>query len=133
MRGLVGICVLVFVLQGCATKQYGRVQELTPTETKFYSCRDVMIEMEKVKAFENQIEDTGGTDWKTVAGFLGDFGIGNGMAKDDAKASARARRSDLEALWVNKSCQGSLSFDPVIQSEEPESSEELSSEVSVTE
>jgi len=28
-----------------------------------------------------QIDDAGKTDYRTVAGFHGDFGIGNGMAK----------------------------------------------------
>jgi hypothetical protein len=117
-RSIVLVVGLSFVVSACATKQYGRVQGISEAERQMYSCRDIILEMEKVKAFENQIEDTGATDWRTVAGFLGDFGIGNGMAKDEARASARLRRTDLEGLWIRKACTGNLELPIVANSDD---------------
>ena len=91
-------------LSACATKQYGRVQPVTSAEEELYTCREISLELEKIRAFELQIDETGDFDFKTVAGFLGDFGLGNSMAKSDAKASARERRTGLEDLHRQKEC-----------------------------
>ncbi|MGK3295947.1 hypothetical protein ACSLNR_29120, partial [Escherichia coli] len=39
---------------------------------------------------------------RTVLGFLGDFGIGNGMAKGEARKKAANRLNQLEALKAAK-------------------------------
>ncbi len=96
--------VICLSLTGCATKQYGRAQALSDVEKKHYSCREITLELEKVRQFERQIDETGSFDGKTALGFLGDFGIGNGMAKSDARKSAKTRRLDLETLQANRNC-----------------------------
>lgn len=105
MKGIILISAVVIVgLTGCATKQYGRVQGLSDVEKANYTCREITLELEKVRQFERQIDETGKFDGKTALGFLGDFGIGNAMAKSDARKSASVRRLDLESLQANRNC-----------------------------
>jgi hypothetical protein len=104
MKKLLLVCAATLVLSACATKQYGRVQELSSTEKELYTCREIQLEYDKLAQFESQIDETGGFNGKTVLGFLGDFGIGNGMAKKDARVSARERREDLDNLSARKQC-----------------------------
>ena len=82
--------------------------KVSAVERQQYTCREVAIELEKVKQFERQIEETGDFDAKTVFGFLGDLGIGNGMAKTDAKKSLRLRRTGLEDLSIGKGCDSTI-------------------------
>ncbi len=98
------VLATALMMSACATKQYGRVQGLSDVEKKHYSCREIAIELEKVRQFELQIEETGKFDGRTALGFLGDFGIGNSMAKSDATRSAKIRRYDLESLQANNNC-----------------------------
>ena len=42
-------------------------------------------EIAKTRSVQQEIEATGEFDGRTVLGFLGDFGIGNGMAKGEAR------------------------------------------------
>jgi len=104
MKNIALILALPLLVSACATKQYGRVQELSSAEKELYTCREIQLEYDKLDQFEKQIDETGDFDAKTVFGFLGDFGIGNGMAKKDARKSARARREDLDNLSAHKSC-----------------------------
>jgi len=53
---------------------------------------------------QNEINATGQFDGRTVLGFLGDFGIGNGMAKSEAQKKSTARLNQLESLKAVK-CQ----------------------------
>ena len=45
-------------------------------------------EIAKTRSVQQEIEATGEFDGRTVLGFLGDFGIGNGMAKGEARKSS---------------------------------------------
>ena len=101
-----GIVVLVVALAmsaGCATKRYGRMQAVTDTEAQYYDCKDIEIELAKIAAFRQEIADAE-MDGRSVAAFLGDFGIGNAMEKDDALDSAAAREADLLELKTEKGC-----------------------------
>lgn len=67
------------------------------------NCHDIKTEIAKTRSIQQEIEKTGQFDGKTVPGFMGDFGIGNGIAKDDAGAKATVRLSQLTALQ-EKNC-----------------------------
>ena len=59
-------------------------------------------EISKVNQFLLQVEEGAEIDWRSVAGFLGDWGIGNAMEKNNAVKSARERLAELEALKYEK-------------------------------
>ncbi len=101
--GLVVVLLAIALNTGCATKRYGRMQAVTETEAQYYDCRDIEIELAKIAAFRQEIADAE-MDGRSVAAFLGDFGIGNAMEKDDALDSAAEREEDLLGLKTEKGC-----------------------------
>lgn len=65
------------------------------------NCHDIKTEIAKTRSIEQEIEKTGEFDGKTILGFLGDFGIGNGIAKGDAREKVSARLGQLMRLQEN--------------------------------
>ncbi|MDH1792389.1 hypothetical protein N5D45_11220 [Stenotrophomonas sp. GD03819] len=96
--------VLVISVSGCATKRYGRLQPLTGYETLNYSCEQIRIELSKVDAFDRQVEQQAKFSGMSVASFLGDFGIGNVMERNEAKRTSIERRSQLQSAFAAKRC-----------------------------
>lgn len=92
------------ILSGCATKQYGRMQPLSAGELSMYNCRDIALELSKVDAFDAQVRDQGGFDGKSALGVLGDFGIGNSIARGGAEKSSYERRRELQMLSAQRGC-----------------------------
>ncbi|WP_338659216.1 hypothetical protein [Yersinia intermedia] len=88
----------IFLLAGCATKQYPQASSVTGEEVTAMDCKSVQLEIAKTHSIQNEIEKTGDFDGRTVLGALGDFGIGNGMAKSEARRKAQARLEQLESL-----------------------------------
>ncbi len=103
MRVLVLFSCIVLVF-GCATKRYGRLQPVSATEAQLYDCRDIEIELAKVNAFREQIAEADNINMASVAGFLGDFGIGNTMEHSEALDTATVRESQLRELQAEKGC-----------------------------
>lgn len=96
--------LLVTSVSGCATKRYGRLQPLTGYETLNYSCEQIRIELSKVDAFDRQVEQQAKFSGMSVASFLGDFGIGNVMERNEAKRTSIERRSQLQSAFAAKRC-----------------------------
>lgn len=96
--------VSLLTLSGCATKQYPQAPQVTPEESSAFTCEDIEKEIVKTKSIQEEIERTGGFDGRTVLGVLGDFGIGNGMAKSNAREKVDTRMKQLESLRRTK-CQ----------------------------
>lgn len=94
----------VSLLAGCATKQYPQSPAMTVAEADAFQCKDVEVELVKAESIKREIESTGQFDGRTVLGFLGDFGIGNGLAKADASEKVNARIQQLQAIKPMK-CQ----------------------------
>lgn len=92
------------IVSGCATKQYGRMQPLSAAELSMYNCRDIALELSKVDAFDQQVRDQGGFDGRSALGVLGDFGIGNSIAKGGAEKSSYERRRELQSLSAQRGC-----------------------------
>ena len=103
MRGIL-VAAMALAITGCATKQYGRLQPVSAFEMSSYSCRDIAIELSKVEAFDEQIREQSGFDGRSALGVLGDFGLGNSMAKGSAEKSAIERRRQLAMLGAQKGC-----------------------------
>lgn len=104
MRKTIVIVAAVLALGGCATKQYGRLQPLSSVEMHDYTCRDIAIELSKVDAFDEQIRDESRFNGASALGVLGDFGIGNSIAKGGAEKSSIERRRELNMLAAQKGC-----------------------------
>ena len=103
MKKRILVIPLILLLTSCATKQYPLAATVTPEESALMDCRDLKVEIAKTRGIQQKIEKTGKFDGKTVLGFFGDFGIGNGIAKSDARADAAVRLSQLMQLQ-EKNC-----------------------------
>jgi hypothetical protein len=101
------ILTAVFIAS-CATKQYPIEAQVAPSEAAMYSCHDLALELVKCDQVEQQINQTGETDVKSVMGFLGDFGIGNGMAKSHAREALATRRAELHDAQLQKGCMNDI-------------------------
>lgn len=101
MKKIAVIIPFVLLLSACATKQYPQAAAVSGEESALMNCHDIKTEIAKTRSIQQEIEKTGQFDGKTVLGFLGDFGIG--IAKDDARAKATVRLSQLTALQ-EKNC-----------------------------
>lgn len=97
----------ILMLSGCATKQYPQAPAMTSAEADSFDCRDVGVELAKAQSIKHEIDATGQFDGRTVLGVLGDFGVGNGMAKSDAYKKVDARIQQLEAIKPLK-CKDSM-------------------------
>ena len=98
------ILLLALGLTSCATKRYGRLQPITAAEKAAMSCGDIEVEISKVEGFRQQITEGAEIDWKSAAGFLGDFGIGNAMEKNAAEKTATERMNELLEIRSEKGC-----------------------------
>ena len=89
---------------GCATKRYGRMQELSCAERTHYTCQEIEVELAKVVEFRRQIAKGAEIDMASVGAFLVDLGIGNAMEKSAAERTAAQREADLPDLKASKGC-----------------------------
>jgi hypothetical protein len=95
--------VVTMSLGGCATKRYGRQIELSDVEKQSLGCKELDVEIAKVRAFQDQVNKEG-FDGRDVLGILGDFGIGNAMERSDALKSAEKRLEQLNEQRRLKNC-----------------------------
>lgn len=106
MRALVLILAASVALTGCATKRYGRATGLSPFEREAYTCREIEIELAKADALQAQITSGAKIDLASIAGWLGDFGLGNAIERSTAEKSVTQRKNELLALKTAKGCYG---------------------------
>lgn len=95
---------ITIIASGCATKRYPLATPMSGSEASVLSCENLNLELIRADQIEKQINETGEFDGRTVLGFLGDFGIGNGMAKEEARSAVAARRISIREAQVNKGC-----------------------------
>ncbi len=88
----------ILLLSGCALKQYPQSPKVSDEEAQTYNCAALDQEIAKSHSVQQQIDKTGEFDALTVIGFIGDFGIGNGIAKASANKHATVRLNELEQL-----------------------------------
>ncbi|MEM9739056.1 MAG: hypothetical protein AAF829_04245 [Pseudomonadota bacterium] len=92
------------LVSGCATKRYPIATPLSGTEAALLDCRELELELARTEETQATIADTAGTDWRSAAGFLGDFGIGNAMAKSEAEEALAERRTSILTARAEKGC-----------------------------
>ena len=91
-------------LSACATKRYPIATNIGASERSMMSCHDLELELVRAEEVRLQISSTAKTDWRSVAGFLGDYGIGNAMAKNDAEKAINARVVAINDAKAEKKC-----------------------------
>ena len=97
--------ILVLVsIQGCATKTYGRQGTLTSYEKDSMTCREIDLEMAKVRGFVDHVNKESEFSGRDVLAILGDFGIGNNLEKSSALESANKRLEQLRDQRDAKKC-----------------------------
>ncbi|MTI12019.1 hypothetical protein [Sansalvadorimonas verongulae] len=98
------LAIFITALHGCATKNYGRQGVLTQYESDTMSCREIDLEIAKVRGFMDHINDESAFSGRDVLAILGDFGIGNSLERKAAIESAQQRMQALHTLKSRKSC-----------------------------
>lgn len=92
------VILIALLLNGCALKQYPQSAKVSDAEAQTYDCAALNQEIAKSQSVQQQIDKTGEFDALTVLGFVGDFGIGNGIAKVSANSKVKARLEQLQKL-----------------------------------
>ncbi|WLS76999.1 hypothetical protein Q3V30_10845 [Erwinia pyri] len=105
MLKLVCLIATTLLLSGCALKQYPASPAVSQVQASTLDCSAVETEIADQNRVQAQIDKTGEFDGLTVLGVIGDFGIGNGVAKGLAQKHADKRMSQLKALKQSK-CTG---------------------------
>lgn len=100
------VVALAVLVTGCATKRYPIATPLSSAEISAMNCRELQLEIIRAEQVQVQISNTAQMDWRSVAGFLGDYGIGNAMAKSEAEKAIRERVASIRAAQTNKNCDG---------------------------
>lgn len=98
------IAIAAIAVAGCATKRYPIATTLSPAEAELMTCDGLELEILKAEQVEHQINETGEFDSKTALGILGDFGIGNGMAKSEARTALSARVGTIREAQARRGC-----------------------------
>ncbi|MFN3312133.1 MAG: hypothetical protein ACK46Q_01530 [Hyphomonas sp.] len=98
------IIATILLLSACATKRYPIATPLSGTEASLMNCRELALELARTEETYAAITNTATTDWRSAAGFLGDFGIGNAMAKSEAEQALSTRRTSIMTAQANNNC-----------------------------
>jgi hypothetical protein len=102
------VIMLAFLLVGCATKHYPQASAISAEETAALDCQTLNQEIIKTQNLQSEIQQTGDFNALTVLGFIGDFGLGNGIAKYSASHKADTRLNQLQQI-KNARCSQRLS------------------------
>ena len=106
---LKSVCLLTasLLLSGCALKQYPSSPPVSNVQATTLDCTGIESQIASQQQTQAKINKTGEFDGLTLLGFIGDFGIGNGVAKSLAQKHADQRMTQLKALEQTK-CQGGV-------------------------
>lgn len=105
-KAITAACLIAAALtaSACATKRYPIATQWTSAEAEALDCNGLRLELVRANQVQTQIAETADFDWRSVAGFLGDYGIGNAMAKSDADKAIRERISGIQEAQRAKRC-----------------------------
>jgi len=100
--------LLLTLIQGCATKTYGRQGALTNHEKDTMTCREIDLDLAKTRGFVDHVNKESQFSGRDVLAIMGDFGIGNAMEKSAAMESANKRIEQLQDLRNTRKCNANL-------------------------
>lgn len=98
------VSAVAISMSACATKRYPIATTFTQAEAAAMNCNDLRLELIRAEQVQAQIADTANLDWRSAAGFLGDFGIGNAMARSDADKAITTRIAGIRQAQADKRC-----------------------------
>ena len=99
------IILTLTMVTACATKRFGRMEQVTATERAEFTCKDVRLEIARAEEFLSNIrKERSKISGVHVLGALGDFGIGNVMEGNTAEESGEKRLKGLQTLKTQKGC-----------------------------
>ena len=106
MKGftIIAIAGAAFICAGCATKRYPIATPLSRAEATLMDCKALELEMIRAEQVQQQITETGRWDGKSLLGVLGDFGIGNSMARTEAQDALNTRMSAIRRAQAQQNC-----------------------------
>jgi hypothetical protein len=102
MLKFVCLVATTLLLASCALKQYPSSPPVSQAQVTTLDCSGVEAEIANQHQVQAQIDKTGEFDGLTVLGVIGDFGIGNGVAKGLAQKHADKRMTQLKTLEQSK-------------------------------
>ncbi len=100
------LLMFVVMLSGCALKQYPASPPISAVQADQLDCQGVQQQIAEQKKVQQDIDKKGEFDALTVVGAAMDFGIGNGIAKQQAQKHATERERQLNALATQKCSRG---------------------------
>lgn len=101
---LAAVAVASIAVSGCATKRYTMATSLSEAEVALMDCDDLQLELVRADEVRRSISETAEMDWRSVAGFLGDYGIGNAMARGEAEEALNERVTSIRNAQASKGC-----------------------------
>lgn len=105
MKNIILALTALTLLSACATQRYGRESQVSSAERSELSCKQIRLEIAKTESFLDDLAiKRSETNIAHVAGFLGDFGIGNALEGDAAKNSGQVRLKQLKEIKAEKRC-----------------------------
>ncbi len=107
-KGGVVFAVAIPLITGCATKNYPVEGYMMPAEAEALTCRELYLKQVEAQGVRDKIQDTANTNWRSVAAFLNDYGIGNLMARKDADRAITQRINQITSAQARKGCYGAF-------------------------
>ncbi len=98
------LLAMLIVLEGCATKTYGRLGPYTDAEKSAMTCKDTEVEYKQTLDFMNQVGKASQPSGADAVAVMIDLGIANEKEKKEAMASADQRLVQLRELRRSKKC-----------------------------
>lgn len=91
-------------LTACNTKYYPMASPEPEASSAMLSCDQLQVEVLRVEEARHQILTTAKWDWRSFAGFVGNLGIGNAMAKSEAELALSERLHTLRRAQARGGC-----------------------------
>ena len=107
------VALSTVLVSGCATKRYPIATTFSQAEAAAMDCGDLNLELIRAEQVQAQIADTANMDWRSAAGFLGDFGIGNAMARSDADRAITRRVAAIREAQASMNCNATSAISTV--------------------
>lgn len=96
--------VALLGMTACNTKYYPMVSPEPEASSAMLSCDQLQVEVLRVEEARHQVLKTASWDWRSIAGFVGNLGIGNAMAKSEAELALSERLHTLRRAQAQRGC-----------------------------
>lgn len=98
------IIASVVGLSACATKNYPMAMPISEAKAMSMQCTQLSLELADIDALELKIQKEAGFDIRSAGAIWMDLGIGNSIAKGNAKKALAERKVVLSQAYASKEC-----------------------------